>query len=173
MAGAGRVLPRVPGLHDCGRQGALPQEDARCAPQQCSDLTPVSIGMHRNAPLSPMEEGARVHHSYGSYAPSTYGSYEPRRANPSTAPRVGPNRASRPMAHGCGVLAENPYRGTEPSPRFRPTLCNLCYPRVRRMPSWPGSWANFSLLSLSFHRNAWANLHRLGHSRAGHTHHTE
>jgi hypothetical protein len=22
-----------------------------------------------------MEEGARVHHSYGSYAPSTYGSY--------------------------------------------------------------------------------------------------
>jgi hypothetical protein len=41
--------------------------------------------MHRNAPLSPMKEGARVHHSYGSYAPSTYGSYEPRRANPSTA----------------------------------------------------------------------------------------
>jgi hypothetical protein len=27
-----------------------------------------------------MKEGARVHHSYGSYAPSTYGSYEPRRA---------------------------------------------------------------------------------------------
>jgi hypothetical protein len=42
---------------------------------QCSDLTPVFIGMHRNAPLSPMEEGARVHHSYGSYAPSAYGSY--------------------------------------------------------------------------------------------------
>ena len=51
---------------------------------QCSDLTPVFIGMHRNAPLSPMKEGARVHYSYGSYAPSTYGSYEPRRANPST-----------------------------------------------------------------------------------------
>ena len=31
-----------------------------------------------------MEEGARVHHSYGFSAPSTYGSYEPRRANPST-----------------------------------------------------------------------------------------
>ena len=32
-----------------------------------------------------MKEGARVHHSYGSYALSTYGSYEPRRANPSAA----------------------------------------------------------------------------------------
>ena len=40
--------------------------------------------LHRNAPLSPMKEGARVHHSYGSYAPSTYGSYGPREANPST-----------------------------------------------------------------------------------------
>jgi hypothetical protein len=37
--------------------------------------------------ISPMKEGARVHHSYGSYAPSTYGSYEPRRANPSTGHR--------------------------------------------------------------------------------------
>jgi hypothetical protein len=31
-----------------------------------------------------MKESARVHHSYGSYAPSTYGSYEPRRADSST-----------------------------------------------------------------------------------------
>jgi hypothetical protein len=44
------------------------------APRQCSDLTPIFIGVHRNAPLSPMKEGARVHHSYGFYAPSTYGS---------------------------------------------------------------------------------------------------
>jgi hypothetical protein len=53
------------------------------ASNQCSDLTPNFIGTHRNAPLFPMEEGARVHHSYGSYgsyALSTYGSYEPRRA---------------------------------------------------------------------------------------------
>jgi hypothetical protein len=41
--------------------------------------------MHTNAPLSPMKEGARVPHCYGSYAPSTYGSYGPRKANPSTA----------------------------------------------------------------------------------------
>jgi hypothetical protein len=53
-------------------------------PGQCSDFTPIFIGMHRNTPLYPMKEGARVHHSYGSYAPSTYGSYEPRNANPST-----------------------------------------------------------------------------------------
>ena len=32
-----------------------------------------------------MKEGARVHHSYGSYAPSTYDSYGPRKTNLSTA----------------------------------------------------------------------------------------
>jgi hypothetical protein len=36
-----------------------------------------------------MEEGARVHPSGGSNAPTTYGSYEPRRANPSTGHRGG------------------------------------------------------------------------------------
>jgi hypothetical protein len=34
--------------------------------------------------------------------------------------------------------------------------------KVRKMPSWPRSWANFSLLSLYSHRNAWASLHLLG-----------
>ena len=34
--------------------------------------------------------------------------------------------------------------------------------RVRKPPSWPRSWANFSLLSLYSHRNAWVNLHLLG-----------
>jgi hypothetical protein len=28
---------------------------------------------------------------------------------------------------------------------------------VRKTPSWPRSWANFSLLSLYSHWNAWAN----------------
>jgi hypothetical protein len=33
----------------------------------------------------------------------------------------------------------------------------------RKMPSWPRSWANFSLLQhLHSYRNAWANLHLLG-----------
>ena len=31
-------------------------------------------------------------------------------------------------------------------------------PEVREAPSWPRSWANFSLLSLLSHRDAWANL---------------
>jgi hypothetical protein len=71
-----------------------PEEQAGCQVAvrgvwtQCSDWTPIFIGMHRNAPLSPMEEGARVHNSYGSYAPSTYGSYEPRKANPITGLEV-------------------------------------------------------------------------------------
>jgi hypothetical protein len=34
--------------------------------------------------------------------------------------------------------------------------------QVRKSPSWPRSWANFSLLSLYPHRNAWSNLHLLG-----------
>jgi hypothetical protein len=34
--------------------------------------------------------------------------------------------------------------------------------KVRKTPSWPRSWANFSLLALYSPRNAWANLHLLG-----------
>ena len=34
--------------------------------------------------------------------------------------------------------------------------------KVRKKPSWPRSWANFSLLQLYSHRNAWANLTRSG-----------
>jgi hypothetical protein len=76
---------------------------------QCSDLTPIFKGMHRNAPLVPMKEGARVHHSYGSYAPSTYGSYEPRRANPSTADEYRHLVTDPPAArlgHALGLSAD-------------------------------------------------------------------
>jgi hypothetical protein len=34
--------------------------------------------------------------------------------------------------------------------------------QVRRAPSWPRGWANFSLLWLHSHRNAWAKVHPLG-----------
>ena len=34
--------------------------------------------------------------------------------------------------------------------------------KVRKTPSWPRSWANFSLLLLYSHRSAWANLDLLG-----------
>jgi hypothetical protein len=34
--------------------------------------------------------------------------------------------------------------------------------KVRKAPSWPRSWANFNLLQLYYHRNAWANFHLLG-----------
>ena len=37
-----------------------------------------------------------------------------------------------------------------------------CDAQVRKTPSWPRSWANFSLLPLCSHRNAWANLRLLG-----------
>ena len=33
---------------------------------------------------------------------------------------------------------------------------------MRKTPSWPRSWANFSLFCLYSHRNVWANLHLLG-----------
>ena len=35
--------------------------------------------------------------------------------------------------------------------------------RVRMTPRWPRSWASFSLSQLCSDRNAWANLHILGH----------
>ena len=34
--------------------------------------------------------------------------------------------------------------------------------KVRKTPSWPRSWANFSILQLYSHRRGWANLHLLG-----------
>jgi hypothetical protein len=34
--------------------------------------------------------------------------------------------------------------------------------KVRKMPSWPRSWANFSLFWLHSHMNAWANLDLFG-----------
>jgi hypothetical protein len=34
--------------------------------------------------------------------------------------------------------------------------------QVRTTPSWPRSWANFSVLQPYSRRNAWANWHRLG-----------
>ena len=37
-----------------------------------------------------------------------------------------------------------------------------CDAEVRKTPSWPRSWANFSLLCLYSHRNAWAGLHFSG-----------
>ena len=99
-----------------GIDGTRPSSTAaRPCPLQCSDLTPIFIGMHRNAPLSSMEEGARVHHSYGSYAPFTYGSYEPRRANPSTGQggragelhkACGQRRWARPRAETVRELRE-------------------------------------------------------------------
>jgi hypothetical protein len=36
------------------------------------------------------------------------------------------------------------------------------FDKVRKTPSWPRSRANFSLLYLYSHINAWANLHLLG-----------
>ena len=54
-------------------------------------------------------------------------------------------------------------------PMARPIVTNKhaieisqSFAAVRKTPSWPRSWANFSLSSLYSHRNAWADLHRLG-----------
>ena len=42
----------------------------------------------------------------------------------------------------------------------------IMQPKVRKTPSWPRSWANFSLFFIAVfplpYRNAWANLHLLG-----------
>jgi hypothetical protein len=90
-------------------------------------LTPIFIGMHRNAPLSLMKEGARVHHSYGSYAPSTYGSYEPRRENPSTARE--PRALDPDLGPGSIGLGNGNPRSKSPGPA---TLTGPSIYRARR-----------------------------------------
>jgi hypothetical protein len=47
------------------------------------------------------------------------------------------------------------------APEFR-VETELIAAQVRKTPSWLRTLANFSLLSLYSHRNAWANLHLLG-----------
>jgi hypothetical protein len=62
----------------------------------------------------------------------------------------------------CELTAEESALSKE-----KPTKCSYCSKQVRlarNTPSWPRSWANFSLLQLYSHRNAWANLHLLGQS---------
>ena len=56
--------------------------------------------------------------------------------------------------------------GTEVADALR--LIEVQSLQVRKAPSWPRSWANFSLLQLYFHRNAWANLHLLGRPDTSH-----
>ena len=52
---------------------------------------------------------------------------------------------------GCGAALDNAWWALQSA-----------VTQVRKAPSWPRSWANFSLLQLYYHRNAWANFHLLG-----------
>jgi hypothetical protein len=56
-----------------------------------------------------------------------------------------------------------------PAPYTKTCYCGVTeewtaptHPQVRKTPSWPRSWANFSLFCLYSHRNVWANSHLLG-----------
>jgi hypothetical protein len=65
-----------------------------------------------------------------------------------------PPRASTPLlAAVANDFSRSQVRNDE-------RLSHFC--RLRKTPSRPRSWANFSLSSLYSHRNAWANLHHLG-----------
>ena len=46
--------------------------------------------------------------------------------------------------------------------KLQATNADIVSLQVRKAPSWPRSWANFSPSQLCSHRNAWANLHLLG-----------
>ena len=63
------------------------------------------------------------------------------------------------------MLLETPdparMREAAPAAAPRALFMTACL-QVRKTPSRPRSWANFSLLYLYSHRNAWANLRRLG-----------
>ena len=74
--------------------------------------------------------------------------------------RQQPRQTVRCSARVCGSSAAP----TELRTRSRSRTTDLhhdMHTRVRKTPSWPRSWASFSLLSLCSHRNAWANLHLL------------
>ena len=72
----------------------------------------------------------------------------PRLRRPPPRARPGPRqRPSRRCARGRQLSAEAAARA------------NI---QARQTPSWPRSWANFSLFWLYSHRNTWANLHLLG-----------
>jgi hypothetical protein len=72
----------------------------------------------------------------------------PRLRRPPPRARPGPRqRQSRRCARGRQLSAEAAARA------------NI---QARQTPSWPRSWANFSLFWLYSHRNTWANLHLLG-----------
>ena len=45
-----------------------------------------------------------------------------------------------------------------PSENYGEEVFAAVVPKVRKTPSWPRSWANFSLLWLCYHRDARANL---------------
>jgi hypothetical protein len=64
---------------------------------------------------------------------------------------------------GCGIplWAATVARLLPRSAQGSPCGAIQYLPQVRKTPSWPRSWANFSLLQLYSHRNAWANLHSL------------
>jgi hypothetical protein len=68
-------------------------------------------------------------------------------------------------AHLMDQVAKKQPKAAGLGPARRPTSAGRASPgaaRVRKPPSRPRCWPNFSLLQLCSHRNAWANLHLLG-----------
>ena len=89
----------------------------------------------------------------------------PRRRSCSTATRSLPDRRRQPPADDPrGAAAQYAQECALGLPQVvaRFTL------QVRKAPSWPRSWADFSLSWLYSHRNAWASLRLLGHPDAFH-----
>jgi hypothetical protein len=77
------TIPGDPGMPAAVRSGPLDSAQFRTA--QCSNLTPIFIGMHRNAPLSPMKRVTGYTIPMHLWLLCTYGSYAPCRANARTA----------------------------------------------------------------------------------------
>jgi hypothetical protein len=105
--------------------------------------------------------------------------WAPTSAEPTVMPRS--RAASSEAAASRGVTQTPDWRGTGTMPSelprtsashdmyVQPSVVGSQSPggtmlrqQVIKPPSWPRSWANFSLLQLYFHRNVWANLHLWG-----------
>jgi hypothetical protein len=72
--------------------------------------------------------------------------------------RTGASEDDLALSEGAVVSLETGH----PNKWWRGTTVGTRHAQVRKTPSWPRSWANFSLLWLYPHRNAWANFHMLG-----------
>jgi alpha-N-acetylglucosaminidase len=112
-------------------------------------LTAFPYGRHVSRNIAADKEGA-------SFCPNLMNSSAPCRNNTNLW------NASSSFFNTSWIYGQVQNFGGRPGIYGRLDSAAYDFPKVRKTPSWPRSWANSSLLYQYSHRNAWANLHFLG-----------